>query len=155
MRDSLPRWPVLSGAILFVALHVGCAPSNPGESLDPAERQLRLLHRAYEAATIELKRSPRKAEEIEPFLPKGENVLISLNDGQPFVVFWRTNGSPEGLLKMQKTKPRDSEDTSPILAHEKIGTDKGRCVIRIFGETAVLPEEQFQKSWFARRPKSP
>lgn len=142
-------------AVILACVLAGCASPPPEEQIDPAERRLRLLHGAYEAAFRRLGRPPRDAQELAEHLPRGEDVLVSPNDGEPFVVLWGVSCTPVGLASWEKTKPAGSADTSPIFAYERRGTIRGRCVARLFGETAVLPEDQFAQSWFAGRPPAP
>jgi hypothetical protein len=102
-----------------VARASGCS-SNPAAA-PPVEQNLHNIATAYDKATKKTGRLPQSAEELKPFLqPFGDPdvILVSPNDGQPFVIHWD--------VVVFRPGPNGSRS---ILAHEAVGVDGKKYVI--------------------------
>src|SRR5262245_28454130 len=85
----------LPAAALLASL-AGCGPSSDPYvvPLTTAEKQLTSIAMAYTDAHGRLGRAPQNAEELRPYLKAfgdPDELLVSPNDGKPFVVIWGKN----------------------------------------------------------------
>jgi hypothetical protein len=102
---------------------------------------------AYQDANTELGRPPKNADELKRFLKQfgdPDALLISPNDGEPYVVIWGAN--PVG-------GPTDYEGMFPILAYERKGADGMRAVTDIRGRPMTIPAGDLEKVKFIGRHK--
>ena len=116
--SQLPlAWPM---SLLFVAaLMAGCSrgPTQAGS----VEQNLRNVGLAYDQTAKKAGRPPRSAEDLKPALQRfgdPEALLVSPNDGQPFVIRWGVQvfrPGPKGVF--------------PILAHEAAGVGGKKYVL--------------------------
>jgi hypothetical protein len=142
----LPRWLLLGPAALLAGL-AGCGSSTHVVPLTPAEKALTSVTMAYKEAHAKLGHAPKNADELKPFLKefgKPEELLVSPNDGQPYVVVWGTdpNGGPIGYKGMWH-----------ILAYEQKGTGGRRAVCDVRGRPMTVPDDDFAKLKFVGRHK--
>src|SRR5262249_28352707 len=99
---------------------------------------------AFGDAHSRLGRSPKNAEDLKPFLKEfgnPEELLVSPNDGQPYVVVWGANPTRGG--------PTDYQGMFPILAYERKGAGGKRAVTDIRGRPLTVPEADLSKLTFA------
>jgi hypothetical protein len=136
------------GTAVLLAGLAGCSPSTHVVPLTKAEKSLTSIVLAYKEAHKQLGRAPKSADELKPFLKEfgdpGE-LLVSPNDGQPFVVVWGvdpTRGGPIGYKGMWQ-----------IIAYDQKGTGGRRAVTDIRGRPMTVPEEDFQKLTFVGQHK--
>jgi hypothetical protein len=127
----------------------GCGSQPHVVPLTPAEQALTRIAMAYNDAHSQLGRGPKNADELKPFLKEfgdPDQLLVSPNDGQPFVVVWGAN--PTG-------GPTDYHSMFPILAYERKGASGKRAVTDVRGRPMTVPEEDFPKLTFVGRHKPP
>ncbi|GIW82369.1 MAG: hypothetical protein KatS3mg105_4176 [Gemmatales bacterium] len=137
---------ILQAALLMLV--VGCA-SNSIEKPSEAEQRLRKLHELYESAEAKLGRPPKSQEELLRTIPNvSEEIFVSPNDQQAFVVVWGTSCTPMGYEVMAGSKPPTANDPAPILAYERSASNGKRAVVYLFGETKQLDEKNFRSAWF-------
>jgi hypothetical protein len=108
-----------------------------------AEQALTFVALAYSEAFSRLGRGPKDAEELKPFLKEFGNpdeLLISPNDGQPYVIVWGANPTRGG--------PTEYQQMFPILAYESAGTGGKRALTDIRGRPLTVPNEDFSKLTF-------
>lgn len=133
---------------LLFALTAGCGSREPHVvPLSKAENALSKVVMAYQRGENKLGRPPRDAEEIKSFLKDYGNpdeLLVSPNDGQPYVVIW--GARPDG-------GPTEYKGLRPILAYEKSGAGGRRVVVDVTGHPMTIPNEDFPKLKFAGRHK--
>jgi hypothetical protein len=134
----------LAGALLF-ACFFGCRAASTDAyivPLTPAENQLKFIAMAYGDAESALGAPPKNAEELKPYLKTfgtPNELLVSPNDGQPFVVIWG---------KKLAGGPTDYKGLFPILAYEKKGSGGNRAVTDIRGRPMTVPVDDFPKLKF-------
>jgi len=118
---------------LTVAGLAGCSPKV--NSVQPPKEWFNIIYvaTAYSEAESRLGHAPKNVEEIKPFLQKFGNpdeLLVSPNDGLPFVVNWGNASKGSGYS---------------IVAYEQKGKDGKRQII----DTRVMPwkmsDEEFTK----------
>jgi hypothetical protein len=105
--------------------------------VNPSDANLATIGRLYVQAELKLGRPPRVSDELKPFLPADGNLdqlLISPNDNQPYVIVWGA--------KMASTP-----DQSMIIAYERTGAKGYRRVLTPSG-TLMLSAEAFATSTF-------
>jgi hypothetical protein len=130
--------------VLLLALLSACGKSVNVIPLSPAEKNLTFIAMAYTDAFSRLGHSPKDAEELKPFLKEFGNpdeLLVSPNDQQPFVVVWGTKDPTRG-------GPTEYKGMFPILAYERKGSRGMRAITDIRGRPMRIPEEDFQKLTF-------
>jgi hypothetical protein len=118
-------------ALLLTAL-AGCGSSTHVVPLTPAENRLTKIAMAYADAEDNLGHPPKNADELKPFLKtfgNPEELLVSPNDGKPFVVVWG---------KKLAGGPTEYKNMFPILAYEQSGSS--RAVTDIRGRPMTVPE---------------
>jgi len=129
--------------LVAVVASVGCGGSGPNVvPLTRAEKALTFVALAYGEAHARLGRGPKDAEELKPFLKEFGNpdeLLVSPNDGQPYVVVWGAN--PRG-------GPTEYKQMFPILAYESKGTRGRRALTDVRGRPLTVPQEDFPKLTF-------
>jgi hypothetical protein len=140
---------VLQARLLIVPATLLAAIAGCGEEvhvvpLTAAEQELTYVALAYTDAHERLGRGPKDADELKPYLkPFGdpEDLLVSPNDGEPYVVVWKANpvGGPGEYMGM-----------FPILAYEQKGTGGKRAVTDVRGRPLTVPEEDMEKLKFLR-----
>ncbi len=139
LRLALPLWLVgLSGC-------GGCGTSVNVIPLTKAENALSKVALAYTDATGQLGHPPKNAEELKPFLkPFGnpDELLVSPNDGQPYVVVW--GAQPSG-------GPTEYKGMWFILAYERQGAGGKVAVTDVRGRPMTVPVEDLPKLTFIGR----
>jgi hypothetical protein len=136
------RWPWRCLALGIVVGLAGCGTGPNVIPLSKAEKSLTNIALAYGEAHARLGHGPKDAEELKPYLKEFGNpdeLLISPNDGEPFVVVWGAN--PRG-------GPTDYKQIFPVLAYEKKGTRGKRALTDIRGRPMTIPTEDFSKLTF-------
>jgi len=133
--------------LLFMVLN-GCASETDVVSFSGAEQELTSIAMAYGDAHSKLGRGPKDAEELKPFLKTfgdPDDLLMSPNDSQPYVVVWGLDPSRGG--------PTSYKQMFPILAYEATGSRGKRAVTDVRGRPMMVPSEDFLKLTFAGRHK--
>jgi hypothetical protein len=128
----------------LLAAFAGCGEDVHVVPLTAAEQELTYIALGYMDAHDRLGRGPKDAEELKPFLkPFGDpdDLLVSPNDGQPYVVAWKANptGGPTEYMGM-----------FPIIAYEQKGAGGKRAITDVRGRPLTIPEEDMQKLTFVR-----
>jgi hypothetical protein len=125
----------------------GCGAAGPKVvPLSDSEKNLTSVALAYTEAHTRLGRPPKNAEELKPFLKEfgnPEDLLVSPNDGEPYVVVWGVDPTRGG--------PTDYQGMWQIIAYEKKGSGGRRAVTDIRGRPLTVPEEDFPKLTFVGR----
>ena len=106
--------------LLVATLAAGCS-RGPAQSTS-VEQNLRHIGMAYDQTSKKDGRLPRNTEDLKPALQRfgdPEAILVSPNDGQPFVIHW-------GISIF---RPGPTRGVFPILAHEAIGVDGKKYVL--------------------------
>lgn len=130
------------------AMAIGCGGGGPVLSDTAKEReQLRKVVLAYTQATSKLKRPPKDAKELRPFLEKvgdPDQLLRSPRNGEEFVIHWGTNLSslPQVGLRW------------PIWLYEKTPHRGTRWVVQE-RKPFELTEDEFRQAAFAPGFKTP
>jgi hypothetical protein len=135
---------LLSGALVLTGL-AGCWSATPNViPLTESEQNLTNIVLAYRDAQPQLNHWPKNAEELKPFLKTfgdPDQLLISPNDHEPYVVVWGADTSRGG--------PTDYQGMWGIIAYERTGAGGRRAVVDIRGRPMTIPEEDFSKLTFA------
>jgi hypothetical protein len=142
-RRIVRRRPLL-GSIVLLAAVSGCGSDTNVVPLTKAEKDLSSIAMAFMDAHGRLGHGPKNAEELKPFLKDFGNpdeLLVSPNDGQPYVVVWGANPTQGG--------PTDYQGMWPIIAYESKGAGGRRAVTDIRGRPLTVPEADFPKLKFA------
>lgn len=142
MTLSVRRSCTLVELLLLAGLS-GCGTGPHVVPLSKAEQALTFVALAYGEAHSRLGHGPKDAEELKPFLKEFGNpdeLLVSPNDGQPFVVVWGVNPTRGG--------PTEYKQMFPILAYEQKGTSGKRALTDIRGRPMTVPEKDFPKLTF-------
>jgi hypothetical protein len=145
------RW-LLPGLTVLLAGLTGCKSKVDVVSLSQSEQNLTHIALAYKDAHTKLDRPPKNVEELKPLLKdfgNPEELLVSPNDGQPYVIVWGADPTRGG--------PTEYKGMFPILAYEQKGSGGRRAVTDIRGRPMTVPEEDFAKLTFVRghKPSSP
>ena len=114
--------------------------------LSASEQNLSHIVMAYIDANEKLGRPPKNAEELKPYLKEfgnPEELLVSPNDGEPYVVIWGVDPSRGG--------PTEYQGMWQIIAYEKKGTGGKRAVTDIRGRPLTVPEADFPQLKFVGR----
>lgn len=145
------RAATLAATALLLACLPGCSGCGNGSNvyvvpLSASETRLRDLVLGYMDAHQRLGRGPKSAEELKPDLARFGNpdeLLVSPNDGEPYVVVWGVDPSGGG--------PTDYQGMWPIIAYEKKGSGGKRAVVDTRGRPLTVPDEDFSKLKFVGR----
>jgi hypothetical protein len=139
-----PRGRLLVPLALLAGL-TGCWAGTKVVPFSPAEQNLTHVAMAYSDAYGKLGRGPKNAEELKPFLKEfgdPEELLVSPNDGEPYVVAWGANPTVGG--------PTEYKGMFPILAYEKKGKNGWRAITDIRGRPMNIPADDFSQLTFVR-----
>jgi hypothetical protein len=112
--------------------------------LSASEERLRDITLAYMEANEKLGRGPKNADELKPHLTRFGNpdeLLVSPNDGEPYVIVWGVDTSRGG--------PTDYQGMWQILAYEKKGAQGKRAVTDTRGRPLTIPEGDLSQLKFA------
>jgi len=123
----------------------GCGSQVNVIPLSPAEKELMWIAMAYQDAFSQHERPPKSADDIKPFLKRFgdvEDLLVSPNDSQPYVVVWGAN--PSG-------GPTEYQGMFPIIAYERQGAGGKLAVVDIRGRPLTIPAEDLAKLKFVGR----
>ena len=126
-------------ALLASVAGVGCGgPTKLEAPANRSYRNLKLLGRAYIAATNELGRPPKGAEELLPFITYhgegGPKAILHTAEGEQYTILW---GSP----------PNDDGGKSLVIAYEPHETDGHRYVL-VGRDVYHMNDESFKKARF-------
>jgi hypothetical protein len=129
---------VIGIALLTSVAAVGCGgPSTLEAPVNRSYHNLKLLGRAYIAATNELGRPPKGAEELLPFITYngegGPKAILHTAEGEEYTILW---GSP----------PSD-EGKSFVIAYEPHETE-GRRYVLVGRDVYNMKNESFKKAPF-------
>jgi hypothetical protein len=129
--------------VVLVSVLAGCGTGPNVIPLTKSEKSLTYIALAYGEAHSRLGHGPKNADELKPFLKEfgnPEELLVSPNDGQPYVVVWGANPTRGG--------PTEYKQMFPILAYENRGTRGKRSLTDIRGRPMTIPEEDIPKLTF-------
>lgn len=119
-RSALCRVACLFGLLLAAGCEAPVADQAAGE----VGENLSVLANAYQQATEKNNQPPQSAEDLKPFLPADADpnkLLVSVRDGQPFVIVWGAD-------------PRTGMDLKPmVIGYEKNGKGGTRMVYTAMG----------------------
>jgi hypothetical protein len=140
-------WLVL---IISMGYCIGCGVHvETPEPLSEAEENLSKIGRAYMQAGSGLKRPPRNAKELLPYLEKNgatEQVLRSPRDGQEYVILWDVKSSELAPKPVQEGLPADRR--FPVLAYEKTGEGGSRFVLQVPNRVVAMTNEELREAYF-------
>jgi hypothetical protein len=143
------RWTIATQGRLLLGLCLlllggGCSKSVEVVPLTAAEKALTTVAMAYMDAHQGLGRGPKDADELKPYLKTfgdPEQLLISPNDGEAFVIVWGADPGRGGP---------DEIGMFPILAYERKGRG-GRCAVTdIRGRPLTVAASDLAKLTFVR-----
>ena len=134
---------ILVCVVAFVTF--GCGKSEPIVTpMPPAEKDLGTISQAYREAFERTNKAPENFEDLRPYLKSldrtPEDIQISPNDGQPYVVLWGCDPTRAGSSGAQQL--------TLIVCHEKTGKDGKRAVSDTRGRVATVTDEEFTKLRF-------
>src|SRR5262245_50179025 len=117
-------------ALSFLALTLsgcsGCGPQVNVLPLTPAEKALMAIALAYQDAMSQNEHPPKNADDIKPYLKRfgdPEDLLVSPNDSQPYVVVWGVDPTRGG--------PTEYQGMFPIIAYERQGAGGKLAIVDI------------------------
>jgi hypothetical protein len=135
--------------VLFVGLVslTGCGRSG-GRERTPAEERLYKIGMAYLKSCHVLGRAPDNFGEIKGNIegPISEDLLVSPNDGAPFVILW---GVDVTELRFSRQK------LYYVLGYEKMGANGTRLVLRYPIALVQMTDEDLQKAAYPPGHKPP
>src|SRR5262245_32443901 len=131
--------------LLAVLATGGCGKSEPNVTPMPAaEKDLGTIAQAFREAYERSNKSPESFEDLRPYLKSlgraPEDIQVSANDGQPYVVLWGCDPSRGGSSGVQPL--------GLIVCHEKTGKDGKRAVADTRGQVKTVNEEEFARLRF-------
>ena len=123
----------------------GCGKSEPNVTLMPAaEKDLGTISQAFKEAYERSNKAPESFEDLRPYLKSlgrtPEDIQVSPNDGQPYVVMWGCDPTRGGSGGAQAL--------TLIVCHEKTGKDGKRAVSDTRGRVATVTDEEFTRLKF-------
>src|SRR5688572_15367282 len=129
----------------LLATVVGCGGSSDPvvTPIPKAEQDLCSIAQAYVAAFEEKNKAPESFDDLRPILSSFGNpddMRVSPNDGQPYVVLWGcdpTKGGGGPVKGMWN-----------IVAHEQVGVGGKRAVADMRGLATTVTEEEFARLKF-------
>jgi hypothetical protein len=130
--------------LLLVGL-TGCGSQPHVVPFSQAEKNLTHIALAYSDAHAQLGRPPKSVEDLKSSLKEFGNpdeLLVSPNDGQPYVIIWGADPSRGG--------PTPYQGMWQILAYEQKGVGGSRAVTDVRGRPMRVPDEDFPKLTFVR-----
>src|SRR5262249_53862870 len=136
--------PGLGLTVLLAGL-AGCGSGTKVVPLSDSEKKLSSIALAYNEAHTKLGHGPKNAEELKPFLKEfgdPDDLLVSPNDGQPYVIVWGADPSRGG--------PTAYKGMWQIIAYERKGAGGKRAVTDIRGRPLTIPEEDFAQLTFVQ-----
>src|SRR3954467_3023936 len=127
----------LSGrTALLLAAAAGCGRTDPVVTpLPKAEQDLCSIAQAYREAFERTNKAPQSFDELRPYLTSFGNpddMRVSPNDGQPYVVLWGADPTRGGAGPVK--------GMWTILAHEQAGTGGKRAVADVRGLAATVTD---------------
>jgi hypothetical protein len=141
----------MCGLCLLVA---ACASQAPPPEATAGEIHLHKIGRAYLRACDGLKRPPRNAAELRPYLDPsdGEDVFRSPRDGEEYVILWGVKAA-----ELQRSNNSDPGQRYPVLAYEKRGATGQRYVLQMPPQVTLMSDEELKKARFpsAHKPALP
>src|SRR3954469_8171069 len=144
----------LSGrtALVLAALAAGGGPTHPVVTpLPKAEQDLCSIAQAYREAFERTNKPPQSFDELRPYLASFGNpddMRVSPNDGQPYVVLWGADPTRGGAGPVK--------GMWSILAHEQAGKDGRKAVADVRGLAATVTDDEFARLRFlSTRTKKP
>lgn len=144
-RRRWVRSACAAGGLLLLLSALGCSPSVKNVDVGDIEG-LRKVAAAYTQAAARTGRPPSKPADLQPFLPKGENLeqlLASSRDGQPYVILWGVD-----------PRPGKGGATPLVIGYEKKGKNGIRFVFLDMGVVSMT-DGDFAKANFpqGRKPE--
>jgi hypothetical protein len=140
----MPILPRSRVALLVLFAAAGCGNPQPVVTpLPKAEQDLCSIAQAYREAFERTNRAPESFDELRPYLTSFGNpddMRVSPNDGQPYVVMWGADPTKGGGGPVK--------GMWSIIAHEEKGKNGQRAVADIRGLAATVTDEEFAKLRF-------
>lgn len=139
------RFLSIAGSALLIAVAAGCGEKVHVVPQTSCEKSLSTIVLAYMEAQGRLNHPPKSTDELRPFLKElgdPETLLISPNDGEPFVIVWGVDTGRGG--------PTPYPGLWSVLAYEKKGKGSSRVVTDTRGRSMTIPQEDFSKLTFAK-----
>jgi hypothetical protein len=124
----------------------GCGQEVKVLPLTAAEKKLSAIAVAYQDTMSQLDRPPKSADDLKPFLKRfgdPEDLLVSPNDSQPYVIVWGVDPTKGG--------PGEYQGMFPIIAYERQGAGGKLAVVDIRGRPLTIPAEDLTKLRFVGR----
>jgi hypothetical protein len=145
-------WFVVAAALMVAT--TGCSgclrtPDPVRTPLPKAVQDLGTIAQVYCEAFEETGKAPESFGDLNKYLTSFGNpdeMQISPNDGQPYVVIWGGDPTRGGAV--------NPKGLWHIVAHEKVGKDGMRAVADMRGLGAIVTEEEFAQLKFIGKRKS-
>ena len=143
---SRGRYAALAVVCVLASLAgVGCGGSPtdvPAKQAPVSYQNLKIIQKAYLAATQELGHPPQNAGEIMPYLrTKNEGdkaaLLRSPDDGEEYKILWGVN----------PVERREADGKFPIIAYEQRGKDGTRYVVDAMHVHRMTDEQLKTAPW--------
>jgi hypothetical protein len=150
-RDSTGRAAGFAALAVLLAGSSGCmrTPDPVVTPLPKAEQNLCSIAQAYREAFEQTGKAPESFDDLRKYLAglgNPDDMRVSPNDGQPYVVMWgadptRGGGGPvRGMWS--------------IVAHEQKGAGGMRAVADVRGLATTVTDDEFAKLTFIRKRKA-
>ena len=141
---GLKKWLALALGVLCLG---GCGKGG-GKTRNPTEERLYKIGKAYRDTCFRLETAPKSFDEIKPSLEGDipEDLLVSPNDGQAFVIIWGVNVNN---LVPSRNNP------FTVIGYERIGVDGTRYVLRAPLGIVKMTDEEFEKANFPPGHRAP
>jgi hypothetical protein len=128
--------------IVLIAIGLTGCKGGRATSRNPTEERLYKIGKAYNDTCFRLQRPPENLEDIKPDIPGGfsDEVLISPNDGEKFVILWGVD--------FPTLPPASRQEPFTVAGYESKGVNGTRYVLRFPLSIAKLNDEDFHKAVF-------
>jgi hypothetical protein len=147
------RYPTgrAAGSAALVVLLAGClrTPDPVVTPLPKAEQDLCSIAQAYREAFEQTGKAPESFDDLRKYLAglgNPDDMQVSPNDGQPYVVMWGADPTRGGAGPVR--------GMWAIVAHEQTGKNGMRAVADVRGLADTVTDEEFARLTFIRKRKS-
>lgn len=136
----------------LLAMAIGCGGSSDPvvTPIPKAEQDLCSIAQAYREAFEQKNKAPESFDDLRPYLTSFGNpddMRVSPNDGQPYVVLWGCDPTKGGGGPVK--------GMWSIVAHEQVGAGGQRAVADMRGLATTVTEEEFSRLRFIGGKKKP
>jgi hypothetical protein len=146
---AVRSWRWLGAAAVAAALGCGRSSDPVVTPIPKAEQDLCTIAQAYVAAFEEKNKPPESFDDLRRYLAgfgNPDDMRLSPNDGQPYVVMWGCDPTRGGAGPVR--------GMWSIVAHEQTGKDGRRAVADTRGLATTVTDEEFAKLKFIGKRKT-